>query len=72
MIVYNKGGGNDKLLENEIENNSEIKYATARNARDDYEGKIAYNGDGGMVVWGQWRKCLWMAVFHPLMRHRLY
>lgn len=45
-------------MENEIENNSEIKDATARKARDDYEGKIAYNGHGGMVVLGQWRKCL--------------
>lgn len=45
-------------MENEIETNSEIKYATARNARDDYEHKIVYNGHGGMVVLGQWRKCL--------------
>lgn len=39
--------GNDKVLENEIKNNSEIKCATVRKVRDDYEGKIVYNGRGG-------------------------
>lgn len=58
MIVYKKRLGNDKLLENEIENNSEIKYATVRKTEMIMKKKWPIMD---VVVWWFWsngKRCL--------------